>query len=53
MRGMHMQNISLKGMVHMIKMLTSIAHIDIGEYKPPFKYFKTTPFTPTLLLFVP
>ena len=30
-------------MVHMITMLTSIAYIDIGEYKTPFRYLETTP----------
>ena len=31
------------GMVHMINMFTSIAHMVIGKYKNPSKYFETTP----------
>ena len=34
--------------VHMISMFTSIAHIDIGEYKKTFKYLETTPNYPVL-----
>ena len=43
----------LKGMVHMITMLTYIAQIDIGEYKNPFKCPETTLVTLFWLLFVP
>ena len=45
--------VALKGMVHMITMLTYIAQIDIGEYKNPFKCPETTLVTLFLLLFVP
>ena len=34
---------ALKGMVHMLTMLTYIAHVNIGEYKKKFKYPETTP----------
>ena len=35
----------------MITMLTSIEHIDIGEYKNYFKCPETTPFLPVLVSF--
>ena len=35
MRDFLLELSSLKAMVHMITVLTSIAHIDIGEYKYP------------------
>ena len=38
----------LKGLVHMINMLTSIQQIDVGVYKNP----ETTPITLFWLLFV-
>ena len=44
---------TLKGMVHMITMLISIAHIDIGEYKQTCKYLETTPQYPVLASFFP
>ena len=44
---------TVKGMVHMITMLTYIAQIDIGEYKNPFKCPETTLVTLFWLLFVP
>ena len=37
----------------MLTMLTYIAHIDIGEYKNPFKCFETILVTLFWLLFVP
>ena len=43
----------LKGMVHMITMLTYVEQIDIGEYKKTFKYPKTTLVTLFWLFFVP
>ena len=42
---------NLKGMFHMITMLTSKTHIDITEYKNPFKYLKTNPCYPILAPF--
>ena len=44
---------ALKGMAHIITMLTSIEHIDIGEYKKPLHTLKASPFTRFLLLFFP
>ena len=41
----------LKGIVHVITMLTSLGHIDIGEYKKPFEYMKITPLYPVLTPF--
>ena len=43
----------LKGMVHMITMLTYIAQIDIGEYKNPFKCPEITMVNLFWLLYVP
>ena len=36
----------IKGMVHMITMLTSTAHIDIGEYNKTLKSYEPSTFTP-------
>ena len=43
----------VKGMVHIITMLTYIAQIDIGEYKNPFKCPEITLVNLFWLLYVP
>ena len=45
------ENFDLKGMVHMITMLTYIAQIYMGEYKNPLKCPETTPCYPVLASF--